>query len=186
MTSRYKNSRNSRNIDSRGNGNRNRTIQLTQLSLLTAAALILYIVESRLPAPVPIPGVKLGLANIITVVAVYRFRPGEVMALVAVRLILGSFFAGSMSALMFSAAGALLCLVGMLFLRKILSVRYIPLCSVLGAVLHNIGQIVVAIGVMRDVKVVAYLPILLVTGCIAGLFTGVCARAVESRIPKKC
>lgn len=166
--------------------NKNRTTKLTQLSLLTSVALILYIVESRLPAPVPIPGVKLGLANIITVVAVYRFRPGEVTALVVVRLLLGSFFAGSMSALLFSGAGALLCLAGMVILGKILPINYIPLCSVLGAVLHNIGQIVVAIGVMKDVKVVAYLPILLVTGCIAGLFTGLCARAVERRIPKKC
>lgn len=166
--------------------NRSRTTELTQLSLLTAAALILYIVESRLPAPVPIPGVKLGLANIITVVAVYWFRPGQVTALVAVRLLLGSFFAGSMSALMFSGAGALLCLAGMLILRKVLSEKYIPLCSVLGAILHNVGQIMVAISVMKDIKVVAYLPILLVTGSVAGFFTGLCARAVERRIPKKC
>ena len=186
MKNRDNNCKNSENTYS-GNGSRqSRTAELTQLSLLTAAALILYIIESRLPAPVPIPGVKLGLANIITVVAVYRFRPGQVTALVAVRLLLGSFFAGSMSALMFSGAGALLCLAGMVILGRILPIKYLPLCSVLGAILHNIGQIAVAIGVMRDIKVVAYLPVLLVTGCIAGLFTGLCARAVERRIPKKC
>ena len=161
------------------------TRKMTELSLLTAVALILYVVESWFPTPVPIPGVKLGLANIITVVSVYRFRPGEVTALVVVRLLLGSFFAGNMSALLFSGAGALLCLMGMLILHKILPEKYIPLCSVLGAILHNIGQILVAICVMRDVRVVAYLPILLVTGCIAGLFTGLCARAVVHRIPKK-
>lgn len=159
--------------------------KMTELSLLTAVALILYVVESWLPAPVPIPGVKLGLANIITVVSVYRFKPGEVTALVVVRLFLGSFFAGSMSALLFSGAGALLCLIGMLFLKRVLSERYIPLCSVLGAILHNIGQILVAIRVMGDVRVLVYLPILLVTGCIAGLFTGLCAKAVSHRIPKK-
>ena len=159
--------------------------RMTELSLLTATALILYVVESWLPAPVPVPGVKLGLANIITVAAVYRFRPGEVTAMVAVRLLLGSFFAGNMSALMFSGAGALLCLAGMLCLKNILPPKYIPLCSVLGAILHNIGQIAVAVWVMKDVKVLAYLPILLAAGCIAGLFTGLCARAVEERIPKK-
>lgn len=159
--------------------------KMTELSLLTAVALILYVVESWLPAPVPIPGVKLGLANIITVVSVYRFKPNEVTALVVVRLFLGSFFAGSMSALLFSGVGALLCLIGMLFLKRVLSERYIPLCSVLGAILHNIGQILVAIRVMGDVRVLAYLPILLVTGCIAGLFTGLCAKAVSHRIPKK-
>lgn len=160
--------------------------KLTVLSFLTAVALILYVVESWLPAPVPIPGVKLGLANIITVTAIYRFRPGEVAALVVARLLLGSLFAGNMSALMFSGAGAMLCLAGMLVVKNILSEKYIPLCSVLGAIFHNIGQIAVAVGVMRDVKVLAYLPVLLVTGCIAGLFTGMCARAVEKRIPKKC
>ncbi len=160
--------------------------KMTELSLLTAVALILYVVESWLPAPVPVPGVKLGLANIITVVAVYHFRPGEVTALVVARLLLGSFFAGTMSALLFSGAGALLCLTGMLILKKVLSEKYIPLCSVLGAILHNIGQILVAIYVLGDVRVVAYLPVLLVTGCIAGLFTGVCAKAVGHRIPKKC
>ena len=160
--------------------------KMTELSLLTAVALILYVVESWLPMPVPIPGVKLGLANIITVVCVYRFRPGEVTALVVARLLLGSFFAGTMSALLFSGAGALLCLMGMLFLKKILPEKYISLCSVLGAILHNIGQILVAIYVMQDVRVVVYLPVLLVTGCIAGLFTGLCAKAVGLRIPKKC
>lgn len=159
--------------------------KMTELSLLTAVALILYVVESWLPTPVPIPGVKLGLANIITVVCVYRFRPGEVTALVAVRLLLGSIFAGNMSAILFSGAGALLCLVGMLILKRVLPEKYIPLCSVLGAILHNIGQILVAIWVMKDVRVVVYLPILLVSGCIAGLFTGLCARAVGRRIPKK-
>lgn len=162
-----------------------KTEKLTELSLLTAAALILYVVEAWFPAPVPIPGVKLGLANIITVAAVYRFKPGEVVALVVVRVILGSIFAGNMSALLFSGAGAVLCLVGMLLLKNILSEKYIPLCSVLGAIFHNIGQIAVAIWVMRDIRVLAYLPILMVTGCISGLFTGLCARAVNRRIPKK-
>ncbi len=160
--------------------------KMTELSLLTAAALILYVVESWFPVPVPIPGVKLGLANIVTVAAVYRFKPGEVTILVVVRLLLGSFFAGNMSALLFSGGGALFCLAGMLLLSKVLSPKDIPVCSVLGAILHNIGQMAVAVWVMRDVRVLAYLPILLVTGCIAGLFTGLCARAVEKRIPKKC
>lgn len=159
---------------------------LTNLSLLTAVALILYVVESWFPLPVPIPGIKLGLANIITVVAVYRFSPGQVIALVVARLLLGSFFAGSMSALLFSGAGAFLCLAGLLLLKKVLPKDRIPLCSVLGAILHNLGQTLAAVWVMRDVRVFAYLPILLVTGCVAGLFTGLCAGAVEKRIPQKC
>lgn len=159
------------------------TKKLTQMSLLAAAALILYIIELRLPGPVPIPGVKLGLANIITVVAVYRFRPQETALLVAVRVIAGAFFAGSLSAFLFSASGAVLCLCGMVLIRKRLSLKYLPLCSILGAMLHNLGQMAAALWIMQSVSVLAYLPILMVTGCIAGLFTGLCARAVERRLP---
>lgn len=157
--------------------------KLTQLSLLTAAALILYIIELRLPSPFPIPGIKLGLANIITVVAIYRFKPHETTLLVTARVILGSLFAGSMSAFLFSACGAFFCLCGMFLLKKFLPGKNIPLCSILGAVFHNVGQITAAICIMQSFSVLAYLPILIVTGCTAGLFTGLCAKAVERRLP---
>jgi heptaprenyl diphosphate synthase len=139
-------------------------------------------VELRLPSPVPIPGVKLGLANIITVVAVYRFRASEVSLLLAVRIILGAIFAGNLSALLFSACGAVLCLCGMLLLKKFLPKKYIPLCSVIGAMLHNVGQMAAAVWIMGSAGVLVYLPILIVTGGIAGLFTGLCAAAVERRL----
>lgn len=159
------------------------TKKLTQLSLLAAAALILYIIELRLPGPVPVPGVKLGLANIITVVAVYRFPPGETALLVAVRVIAGALFAGSMSAFLFSASGAVFCLCGMILIKKIVPPEYLPVCSILGAMLHNLGQMAAALWIMGSLSVLAYLPVLMVTGCIAGLFTGLCARAVEHRLP---
>lgn len=152
--------------------------------------MILYIVELRLPSPVPIPGVKLGLANIITVVAVYRFAPSEAALIVAVRVILGSVFAGSMSACLFSACGAVFCLCGMILFARVAAMRsegsgHVLLCSVLGAMLHNVGQMAAALCVMRSASVLAYLPILMVTGGIAGLFTGLCAMAVERRLPTK-
>lgn len=158
--------------------------KLTQLSLLMAAALILYVIELRLPSPIPIPGVKLGLANIITVVAVYRFTPWETALLVAVRIILGTIFGGSMSAFLFSVSGAVFCLCGMIIIRKLLPEKQLPLCSVLGAMLHNVGQMAAAVWVMGSFSVLAYLPILLVTGCLSGLFTGICAGEVERRIPQ--
>lgn len=157
--------------------------KLTHMSLLVAAALILYIIELRLPSPVPIPGVKLGLANIITVVSVYRLRPSETVLVVAVRVILGAFFAGSLSGLLFSACGAAVCLCGMLVFARLAKHASIPLCSVLGAMLHNVGQMAAALWIMRSVGVLAYLPILTVTGGIAGLFTGLCAEAVMRRLP---
>lgn len=155
--------------------------RLTQLSLLTAMALIIFVIELRIPNLLPIPGVKLGLANIITVYAVYRFNARETAMLVFVRILLGSIFSGNVSSLIYSAAGAVCCLCGMLLIRRIVPQRYVWLSSVLGAVLHNTGQIIAAVAVMRTFSVIAYYPILLVTGSIAGLFTGMCAQLTLGR-----
>ena len=78
--------------------------KLTELAMLTAVALILFVVELQIPNPFPIPGVKLGLANIITVYAVYHYRVREVFLLVVARILLGSFFGGGMMTLMYSMA----------------------------------------------------------------------------------
>jgi len=158
------------------------TKKLTQLSLLTAAALVLYVIEMQLPTLIPVPGVKLGLANIITVVAIYRFRFSETVLLVGVRIFLGALFAVGMSALIFSASGAILCLLGMGLLKKIIPAGYLPLSSVFGAIFHNVGQVGAAVWVLKSPGVLAYLPILLVSGCITGLFTGICAQLVQKRV----
>jgi len=155
--------------------------KLTEIALLATIALIIFVVELRIPNPIPIPGVKLGLANIITVYAVYHYRAREVLPLVLTRIVLGAIFGGNLMALMYSLAGGLLCLTGMLLLRKAISEKYIWICSILGAVLHNIGQISVAIVITGTPAIIAYLPFLLVSGCIAGAFTGMCAQFVIKR-----
>ena len=94
--------------------------RLTELALLSSVALIMFVIELRIPNPFPIPGVKLGLANIVTVYAVFRYRPSETAMIVTVRLLLGSMFSGNPSALLYSAAGAVTCLCGMLLLRRAL------------------------------------------------------------------
>ena len=156
--------------------------RLTELALLSSVALIIFVIELRIPNPFPIPGVKLGLANIVTVYALFRYRPSETAMIVAVRLLLGAVFSGNPSALLYSAAGAISCLCGMLLLRRILPEKQIWLCSVIGAMLHNIGQITAAVMIMRSFGVAAYLPLLLVTGSLAGSFTGLCALFLLRRI----
>ena len=156
--------------------------RMTELALLSAVALIIFVIELRIPNPFPLPGVKLGLANIVTVYAVFRYRPSETAMIVTVRLLLGAIFSGNPSALLYSAAGAVCCLLGMLALRKILPEKQIWLCSVIGAMLHNIGQITAAVMIMRSFGVAAYLPLLLVTGSLAGSFTGLCAQLLLRRI----
>ena len=158
-----------------------KTKKLTRLALLTALALIIFIVELQFPDIIPIPGVKLGLANIITVYAVYKYKAGEVAMIVVTRVVLGSLFGGNISAMMYSMSGALMCLAGMLLIKKIVPVNYIWLSSILGAILHNTGQMIVAVLVTRTLAVASLYPFLIVSGCIAGAFTGLCAQFIIKR-----
>lgn len=157
--------------------------KVTQLALLSAVALIIFIVELRIPNLVPIPGVKLGLANIVTVYAVYRYRPVEVFLILLVRIVLGSMFSGTALSFLYSLGGAVCCLCGMLLLKRVIPLSCLWLSSPCGAVFHNIGQIVVAMLVMRTSAVLVYLPTLMISGIVAGLFTGVCGQILVRRIP---
>lgn len=159
-----------------------KTKRLTELSLLTASALIVFIIEMRLPNLSPVKGVKLGLANIFTVYAVYRFSGKEVLLMVLTRVFLGALFSSNFSAFIYSLSGALMCLAGMILLKKVIPQKYICLCSIFGAVFHNTGQIIAAVIVMHSFSVIAYYPILIVSGCIAGAFTGLVAGFVLKRV----
>lgn len=158
--------------------------RLAELSLITAIALIIFTVELYIPNPTPIAGIKLGLANIVTVYGVYRYKAGEIFLVLLARIVLGSLFSSNPSSILYSLAGGALCLLGMLLLKKIIPQNRLWLCSVLGAVLHNAGQILIAFLLMKTAAVFAYLPILTVSGCIAGLFTGICAQILLSKITK--
>ena len=155
--------------------------KIATLALLTAVALIIFIIELQIPNIIPIPGVKLGLANIITVYAVYKYSAKETASIVITRVILGAIFGGNISAIIYSMSGAIMCLAGMLIIKKIVPLNYIWLSSILGAILHNTGQMIVAIIVMRSFAVLSVYPFLLMAGCIAGAFTGLCAQLLIKR-----
>lgn len=154
--------------------------KLARLALLTALALIIFIIELRIDI-IPIPGAKLGLANIITVYAVYKYSAKETAMIVLARVLLGSIFGGNISAIMYSLAGAICCLTGMLIVKRIVPLKYIWLSSIIGAILHNTGQMIVAVMVMQSFAVLSIYPFLIITGCIAGAFTGLCAQFLISR-----
>ncbi|MBR1383588.1 MAG: Gx transporter family protein [Ruminococcus sp.] len=158
--------------------------ELAEMGLLTAAALIIFVIELRIPPIIPIPGIKPGLANIVTVYAVYTLSAGDAVMILTERVLIGSIFGGNMSALIFSMSGGALCITGMLFLRKVIDERHMWLCSVFGAILHNIGQLGAAVVVMKTTAVMAYTPFLMVSACVTGLFTGLCAQAVVARSKK--
>lgn len=158
------------------------TKRLTRMAILTAVALTIFIVELQLPTLTPIPGVKLGLANIITVYAMFTLGGADTLCILLARILLGSLFSGQMMALFYSLAGGLLCYVVMLLLRRLFTPKQIWICSVFGAVAHNIGQITVAILITRTPALICYLPVLMISGIIAGTFTGLCAQFVGHRL----
>ena len=156
--------------------------KLTRMALLTAIALILFLVEAQLPPLAPIPGIKLGLANVITVYAMFVLSPGDTLLILMCRVFLGSVFSGQMMNLFYSLGGGLLCWLAMLVLRRVVSRRQVWVCSVIGAMCHNIGQILVAIWMTRTPSLIVYLPVLLVSGILTGLFTGLVAQFVLQRL----
>lgn len=157
------------------------TKKLTALSMLTAIALIIFIVEAQLPPLAPIPGIKIGLANVITMVTLMWFGRKEAFIVLIVRIILGSVFAGQMVSFMYSLAGGLLCFLMMSLTIKIFKINQLWIVSILGALSHNVGQIAVAVFVTGTWQIIAYLPILAVSAVITGAFTGLAASFVVRR-----
>ena len=153
------------------------TKRLTIMSLLTSMALIIFIIEANLPSLTPVPGIKLGLANIMFILG-----PLDTLLILLSRIILGSIFSGNMSVLLYSLGGGILCYLSMLIMRKFLTLKQIWICSVIGAISHNIGQITVAIFITHTTALIYYLPILMVSAIVSGTFTGLCAQYLISRL----
>ncbi|MBE7007932.1 MAG: Gx transporter family protein [Ruminococcaceae bacterium] len=158
------------------------TKRITHLALLTAISLILFTVEAQIPPPVPVPGVKLGLANIITVYVAFRFGIWDALMVLLARIVLGSAVTGAVGAMIFSLSGGLLCWLVMIPLRRILTQKQIWVCGVVGAVFHNIGQTLACIAVYQTTAVLVYLPALLLSGMATGLFTGLTAQYLLKRL----
>lgn len=158
------------------------TKRITTDAVLTAIALVIFIAELQIPPIVPIPGVKLGLANVITVFALYKLGRKDAFFIMLCRLLLGALFTGSPVTFAFSAAGALLCFVIMAALKAFMNEDQIWAVSVAGAVFHNIGQITAAVIILGSAAILTYFPFLLLSGIITGLFTGLCAQAAYKRL----
>ncbi len=155
-----------------------KTKTLTRLALLTAIALSIFMVEQQLPAPIPVPGVKLGLSNIVTLYCVFLYGPWQALAVLLCRVILGALCSGRIMALAYSLAGGLLSWGLMYLLRRVVKEGQLWVCSVLGGIAHNIGQILAAMLITGTPSIALYLPLLILSGMAAGLFTGLCAQAL--------
>ncbi len=150
-----------------------KTKKMALLSILISQALILNVIERAIPVPVPVPGVKLGLANVISLFTIIVFGVKETIIVVLLRTFLGSVFAGGMSSFFYSLAGGLLSAVIMSYMYLNHKDTFsIPTISVVGAIFHNIGQISVASFVINNIRLFYYLPVLLISGVITGIIIG--------------
>ena len=155
--------------------------KLTQLALLTAVALIIFVVEAQIPMPVPIAGVKLGLANIITVFAVFAIGSREAAAVLFCRIFLGAVFAGNFSTILYSAAGGLLAILATIGLKRVLTLKQLWVAGCAGAVAHSVGQMLAAVAIAQTPGLFVYLPVLVAISIVTGCFTGLCAQLLLNR-----
>ncbi|MBO6046765.1 MAG: Gx transporter family protein [Erysipelotrichaceae bacterium] len=159
--------------------------RLTTDALLLAIALVMFVFEAQLPPIVPVPGVKLGLANIITVYAFFVLTPQDAFLILVCRIFLGSVFSGQLMTFFFSFAGGMLCFLSLLCIKPALTSDQIWVASVISAIFHNIGQIIMAIIIFSSPAMMAYLPVLIFSGTIAGLLTGLSAQVIINRLNHK-
>jgi len=155
--------------------------KLALLGLLTAIALTIFMVEAQIPAVLPLPGVKLGLANIVTVFTVFALGPRDGALVLSARIFLGAVFSGNFSTIFYSAAGGALAILTTIALRKILKRNQLWVAGCLGAMAHSIGQMAMAMLLLGTPSLIVYLPVMIVISIITGLFTGFSAQFLINR-----
>ena len=158
-----------------------KTRKLTQLAVLSAIALTIFMLEAQIPPVVPLPGVKLGLANIVTVFTVFVMGGKEGTLVLAVRIFLGAVFAGNFSTIFYSAAGGACAILTTIGLRRVLKPNQLFVAGSLGAAAHSLGQMAAAVLLMGTPSVLVYLPVLIAVSVVTGLFTGLCAQMLVNR-----
>ena len=156
-------------------------IKAAYFGVFTALALIFSYVETLIPIHIGIPGVKLGLANLIVVIALYRMGVREAYVLSVVRVILAGFLFGNLFAILYSLAGGLLSLTVMVFFKKTEKFSVLGV-SMAGAVFHNMGQLIMAAIVLESLSITYYLPVLMISGIVTGLLIGIVANEMLKRV----
>lgn len=154
-----------------------KSYKVAQMGLLIALAFILGYLESLIPIHIGIPGVKLGLANIVVLIAIVKFEPKDVITLAVVRAVLSGLTFGTLYSMAYSLSGGLLSAFIMLIMHKFKKFSIISI-SVVGGVTHNIGQLLVASVVLKSLDLRYYSGFLIICGCITGILTGIIAVTV--------
>lgn len=151
-----------------------RTKNIIYIGVLVAQAMVLYTIERMIPAPFMIPGAKLGLANLIVVIALYTLNNyKECMILIGLKLILSTLIMGSFSTFLFGLGGTVLSFFSMILVKEFFKDRVSAIgVSSVGGVFHNIGQLLVAAFIIKNMGIMVYLPFLSLVGICTGVFIG--------------
>lgn len=153
-----------------------KTKKLCVLALLSAAALSIWAAEGLIPPIVPLPGIRLGLANILLLLTLYLYGRRETALVLTVRLVLGAALAGTLMSFLYSLAGGLLAFAVMALLKPRVRETKVWALSAYAAAAHNLGQLLCARLLLGTPGIWWYLPALMLSGILTGLFTGFCAR----------
>lgn len=144
------------------------------IAIFVTLALVLSYVDSLIPLAIMVPGIKIGLANIVIILSLYMIGEKETILISTIRVILSSLLFGTMLTFAYSMTGAILSLIIMIILKKKTTLATMTI-SIIGAVSHNIGQIIMAVMIMSTKEIIYYLPILMITGIISGTIIGILA-----------
>lgn len=158
------------------------TNKTARYGFLIVLAFVFSYMESVIVVPFPVPGIKLGLANLVVVAALYRMGNGPAFLVSLVRVVLAGLTFQNAVMLLYSLAGCVLSLLIMMILKQTKRFGMVGV-SVAGGVMHNMGQLLVAAAVLKTSALVYYFPALLVSGCIAGIAIGIAGAEVLKRLP---
>lgn len=160
-----------------------KTKKIAYLGLLIALAFVFSYIEFLIPVNIGVPGAKLGLANLVIIVALYTLNEKDTFVLSMIRIVLVGFTFANLASMLYSLAGGVLSFLAMVLAKKTgkLSITGV---SVIGGVFHNVGQIIMAIWVVKTASLVYYLPVLMISGIVAGVAIGILGGMVTKRIKK--
>lgn len=159
-----------------------KTKKTAYLGVFLALALVCSYVESLIPFYFGIPGVKLGLTNVVVILMLYVMGTKEAVTVSVLRILLAGFLFGNVFSILYSLAGGLLSFLCMALLKRTGKFKIISI-SAAGGITHNLGQIVVAAIVVENINLFYYFPVLLLAGIITGILIGIAAQEILLRLP---
>ena len=150
---------------------------VARVGLMASLALIFSYIEAIIPYNPGTPGIKLGIANVVTVIALYKFGPKDAVAVSVIRIVIAGLLFNGLFGMLYSLAGASLSLIGMIILKKtgLFSVTGVSMAA---GVLHNLGQLLMAAALIEDLRIFFYFPVLMFSGIAAGILVGIISALV--------